>query len=236
MTSMHNVALPQSSVDHVMRRRGGRLHAYESIDPARSALLVIDMQNFWCRQGMPAYSPLSAGLAPNINRLAAAMRAAGSRVWWIRALYEDAPQAWPSYMGYLAAGDVARVVAHLTDGHEGAELWDGMQVRPEDGIVVKRRFSALIRESSDLEERLRADGVTRLVVTGVATDVCVESTVRDAFMLGFENMVISDATATRSDEAHNASLGAMFNHFADIFTTDEILAMLKKASAAAAAE
>jgi ureidoacrylate peracid hydrolase len=74
------------------------------------------------------------------------------------------------------------------------------------------------------------------VLVGVATDVCVESTARDAFMLDFENIVVSDGTATRSDEAHNASLGAMFTHFADIMTTDEVIGLLKPSGKAAAAE
>jgi ureidoacrylate peracid hydrolase len=232
---MHKVSLPQASIDHVMRRRG-RLHAYDSLDPARTALLVIDMQNFWCLDGMPAYSPTTAALAPNVNRLAEAMRDAGSSVWWIRAIYEGAAKDWSSYMGYLNPDDVAMVMAHLSEGHEASAVWGGMDVRDGDEHVVKTRFSAFIRGASDIEERLRARGIDRLVLVGVATDVCVESTARDAFMLDFENIVVSDGTATRSDEAHNASLGAMFTHFADIMTTDEVIGLLKPSGKAAAAE
>ena len=101
-------------------------------------------------------------------------------------------------------------------------------------ITTKTRFSAFIRGSSDLEDRLRAAGIDTLVMTGIATDVCVESTTRDAHMLNFRTMVASDATATRSDEAHNASLSAMFNHFADIFTSDEIIELLPNANSVAA--
>jgi ureidoacrylate peracid hydrolase len=234
MARMHNIRLPEATVEHVTRRRGGRLHAYDAIDARRAALLVIDMQNYWCRSGMPAYSPCSEGIAPNINRLAAATRGAGGSVWWIRAIYSDAPKDWPSYMGYLGAGDVSTVLEHLTDGHPGADIWDGMDVRQEDEIAVKTRFSAFIRGASDIEDRLRARDVDMLIVTGIATDVCVESTVRDAFMLGFPAIVVSDATATRSDAAHNASLGAMFNHFADVFPTEEVTAMLQRSAAAAA--
>jgi ureidoacrylate peracid hydrolase len=231
----HKIALPQDSIDHIMRRRG-RLHAYDSIDPARTALLVIDMQNVWCQDGMPAFSPVTAGLAPNINRLAGAMRAAGGSVWWIRAIYESAPKDWSSYMGYLNPGDVMTMITHLTDGHAGADIWDGMDVQPGDEAVIKTRFSAFIRGASDIEERLRAKGIDRLVMTGVATDVCVESTTRDAFMLDFGNMVVSDATATRSDECQNASLGAMYTHFGDIFSTDEVVGLLERAGKRAASE
>ncbi len=232
---MHRISLPQASIDHVMRRRG-KLHAYDGLHPARTALLVIDMQNFWCLDGMPAFSPTTASLAPNINRLAAAMRAAGSSVWWIRAIYEGSSKDWSSYMHYLNPDDVAMVMAHLSEAHEASAVWDGMDVRDGDEHVVKTRFSAFIRGASDIEDRLRACGVDRLVMTGVATDVCVESTARDAFMLDFENIVVSDGTATRSDDAHNASLGAMFTHFADIMTTDEVIGLLGKAGTASAAE
>jgi len=235
MNQMHDARVPPETAAHVMRRRGGRLHAYDAIDPARTALVVIDMQNVWCKAGMRAYSPYCAGIGDNINRLAAAARAAGSKVWWVRAIYQDAPATWASYMGYHSPQDVAAMTAALSEGREEAGIWEAMDVAPADEIVVKTRFSAMIRGSSDLEDRLRAAGTDMLVMTGVATDVCVESTVRDAFMLGFRNIVVSDATATRSDEAHNASLGAMFTHFADVYATDEVVSLFAAAGKGAAA-
>jgi ureidoacrylate peracid hydrolase len=163
------------------------------------------------------------------------MRAAGSKVYWVRAIYgDDAPKSWSAYMEYLSPADVERMLDGLTDGRPGAEIWDGMDVQPEDEITTKTRFSAFIRGSSDLEDRLRAAGIDTLVMAGIATDVCVESTTRDAHMLNFRTMVASDATATRSDEAHNASLSAMFNHFADVFTSDEIIELLPGTNSAAA--
>ena len=87
----------------IKKRRGGKLHAYDRIDPARTALVVIDMQNLWCQEGMPAYSPYCPGIAPNINRLTAATRRAGGKVYWVRAIYgDDAPKTWSTYMDYLS--------------------------------------------------------------------------------------------------------------------------------------
>ena len=226
-TKLHKVQLSPSTVEHILRRRGGKLHAYDSINPAKSALIVIDMQNVWLQEGMAAYSPYCTGAVPATNKLCKAMRSAGSKVYWVRAIYgDDAPKTWSAYMEYLSPEDVERMLDGLTDGRPGAEIWEGMDVQPEDVITAKTRFSAFIRNSSDLERRLREDGIDTLVITGIATDVCVESTTRDAHMLNFRTIVVSDATATRSDEAHNASLSAMFNHFADIFTSDEIIEML----------
>lgn len=232
---MHRIELPPDIVARVRRRRGGRLHAYDALDPARTALVVIDMQNVWVKEGMPAYSPYCEPIVPNINRLAAATRAAGGRVYWVRAVYgDDAPRTWSAYMDFLDRGQMQEMLTALTDGNEGAALWHGLEVRPEDEIVVKRRFSALIPGSSDLGDRLCAAGIDTLVITGTATNVCCESTARDAFMLNYRTLVVSDANATSSDEAHNAALGALFNRFADVFTTDEVVAMLEAASAAAA--
>ena len=70
-----------------------------------------------------------------------------------------------------------------------------------------------------------------MIITGTATNVCCESTARDAFMLNYRTLVVSDANATVSDEAHNASLNALFVRFADVLTTDEIVDLLAVASA-----
>src|SRR5262249_11245725 len=89
MSKPHTVQLSHEMVARVMTRRGGKMHAIEHLDPAKTALLVIDMQNVWVKPGMLAYTPYCEAIVPNINRLAAAMRAAGGTVWWVRAIYGD---------------------------------------------------------------------------------------------------------------------------------------------------
>ncbi len=233
---MHRIALSPDIVARVTRRRGGKLHAYDTLNPATTALVVIDMQNVWVKEGMPAYSPYCAAIVPNINRLAAAARQAGSKVYWVRAVYgDDAPQTWSAYMDFLDRGQMEDMLDALTDGNEGAELWHDLDVQPEDEITIKRRFSALIQGSSDLGERLAAAGIDTLIITGTATNVCCESTARDAFMLNYRTLMVSDANATSSDEAHNASLNALFNRFADVFTTDEVVGLLDAAASTSVA-
>src|SRR5437588_172468 len=107
----------------------------------------------------------------------------------------------------------------------------GGKLHAYDRIVVKRRFSALIQGSSDLDARLRANGIDSAIITGTATNICCESTARDAFMLNYRTLVVSDASATVSDEAHNASLNALFTRFADVFSTEELLGLLAPARA-----
>lgn len=230
MTKMHKVTLSPDTVARVMKRRGGKLHAFDRLDPAKTALLVIDMQNTWVKPGMPAYSPYCEAIVPNINRLAGAMRAAGGSVWWVRAIYgDDAPRTWSAYMEFVSPEFSADMLGALTEGAEGAALWHALDVRPGDRHVIKRRFSALIQGSSDLDGRLRAAGTDTLVITGTATNICCESTARDAFMLNYRTIVVSDANATVSDEAHNAALNALFTRFADVFSTEELLGLLMPA-------
>jgi len=197
------------------------------LDPAKTALIVIDMQNVWVKVGMPAYTPYCEAIVPNINLLARAMRDAGGSVWWIRAIYgDDAPRTWSAYMEFLSPEFLGDMLGALTEGEEGAMLWHALDVQPGDQHVIKRRFSALIQGSSDLLERLQAAGIDTVIITGTATNICCESTARDAFMLNYRTLVVSDANATVSDEAHNASLNALFMRFADVFTTAEVADLL----------
>src|SRR4030081_116325 len=227
MPQMHKIALSPDVVARVTKRRGGKLHAVEKLDPTRTALIVIDMQNVWGKPGMPAYPPTCEGIVPNITRRAAAMRAAGGSVWWVRAIYgDDTPRTWSAYMEFMSPEFTGEMLGALTEGAEGAALWHALDLQPGDRHVIKRRFSALIQGSSDLGERLAVAGNDTPVTHRTATHICCESTARDAFMLNYRTLVVSDANATVSDEAHNASLNALFMRFADVFTTEEVVSLL----------
>ena len=235
MATMHKVELSPELVERVIKRRG-RLHAYDRIEAHKTALVVIDMQNVWVQEGQPAFTPCCRGIVPNINRLAKAVRHAGGRVYWVRAIYGGAAsENWSAYLDFFSPEHMRAMTAALTEGAEGAALWHEMDVQPGDEQVVKTRFSALIQGASDLEQRLRAGGIDTLVITGTATNVCCESTARDAFMLNFKTIMVSDANAASSDEAHNAALNGLFNRFTDVFTTDEMVALLEAGKGAAAA-
>jgi ureidoacrylate peracid hydrolase len=232
MAEMHKIELSPDLVARVTKRRGGKLHAIDRLDPMKTALIVIDMQNVWVKKGMPAYTPYCEAIVPNINQLAAAFRDAGGSVWWVRAIYaDDTPRTWSAYMEFLSSESVGDMLRALAEGAEGAALWHELDVQSGDEHVIKRRFSALIQGSSDLGERPQVAGIDTVIITGTATNVCCESTARDAFMLNYRTLVVSDANATVSDEAHNASLNGLFVRFADVFTTKEILDLLAAASA-----
>lgn len=114
------------------------------------------------------------------------------------------------------------MLAAMQPGADGTKLWGDLEDRPEDLRVVKNRFSALINGSSNLERSLRGLGVETIIVAGTKTDVCCESTARDAMMLDFNVIMLADGCATATDEDHLASLESLARRFADVMTADEV--------------
>ena len=228
---MHKIALPQAAIDRVLKRRKS-LHVFNDIDPARTAHVVVDLQNGFMAEGQPAEIPTAREIVPNVNRISAALRSTGGLVIYIQNTIDAAAkEAWSNWFTYMS-GDGRReaMEAAFADGSYGHSLWPGLEVLPQDIRVKKNRFGAFVPGSSDLHAVLQARGIDTVIITGTATNVCCESTARDAFMLNYRTLVVSDANATVSDEAHNASLNALFVRFADVFTTDEIVDLLVAAS------
>jgi len=229
---MHKIAIPQFMVDRVIQLRG-KEHCFEDFDPARTALLVVDMQNAFLMPGVAhALCERAQEIVPNINRLARAVRGAGATVVWVRGVFtEDTLENWS--VAYEMAGTAAtnRRIAALTHGSKGWELWPKLEVKPEDLHVEKTRFSAFIQGSSAIEEVLRARGIDTVLVTGTVTNVCCESTARDAMMRNFKAIMVTDANATFTDEEHNAALTSFYLVFGDIMSTDFAIACLERNAA-----
>ena len=236
MALRHEAAVSEEILERVKQRRG-RTHVYDRLAGAATALVVIDMQNAWVMEGQPAYCPYCPGIVDNINRLARAVRDAGGLVVWIKTHNtEERERTWPIYYEFFAPEMRERMRAALTDGDVGAELWHELDARPQDAVVVKTRFSAFIQGSSELEQVLRRRGIDTVAIAGTATNVCCESSARDAHMLNFKTVMVADANAARSDSEHNASLDTLFLMFADVMTTDEVVARLAQGAGSEAAE
>jgi ureidoacrylate peracid hydrolase len=233
---MHKFALPPHVLDNIEKRRGGRHHIYETLDPAKTALIVIDMQNYFVATGMAGEVPMARAIVPNINRLAAATRAAGGRVAWvINNFPDDICESWSVMMMDVFSPERREaMLEHLREGGEGHPQWPELITEPEDWQLYKNRFSAFIQGSSDIEARLRAEGRDTVIITGTLTNVCCESSARDAMMRNFKTVMVSDANAALTDEDHNYSLGALVQVFADVMSTDEVIARLTAGEAAAA--
>jgi ureidoacrylate peracid hydrolase len=235
---MHPFSVPQSVIDRVIARRG-REHVNENLDPAKTALIVVDMQNAFMLPGVAhALCLMAEQIVPNINRLARAVRESGGTVVWIKTTFkQDALKNWSTYFEMVTPQQGAKRIAALTAGSKGHELWAALDVWPADLIVEKTRFSAFIQGSSDLAEVLRDRGIGTVLITGTVTNVCCESTARDAMMLNFKTIMVTDGNAAVTDEDHSASLYAFYLTFGDIMSTEMLIARLTRdARRAVAAE
>jgi len=225
---MHQIAIPSHAIERALARRG-RLHPFDSLDPAKTALVVVDLQNGFMAPGQPAETPYAREVVPEVNRLAGAARAAGGTVVWIQnTITPEAVQSWSVWFGDFGAGEWGpRMQRAFTPGDFGHALYPSLDVRPGDLTVRKTRFSAFIQGASDLDAILRGRGIDTLITVGTATNVCCESTARDAMMLNYKVFFVSDANACRTDEEHNATLGIMMVMFADVRSTDEMITLLQ---------
>jgi ureidoacrylate peracid hydrolase len=232
---MHKIVLSQSAHDRMITRTG-KLHPFDDIDPRKAALVVIDMQNYFCKPGHQGEVPASRDIVPNINRLAAELRGRGGLVVWIRNGTRDTRDSWSNYHEFLHTAErCERRYQAMDVGGDGYAYWHLNDIRPEDAQVTKTRYSAFIQGSSTIESLLRDRGIDTLLIAGTATNVCCESTARDAMMLNFKVVMVSDALATHSDEEHNAALSIFYGLFGDVQTVDEALASLERGDKSRAA-
>ena len=224
---LHRVTLPAFVAERIALRRGSP-HAFNRLDPARTALLVVDLQNGFMAPGQPAEMPVARAVVPNVNRLAEATRGVGGTVVWLKNTYdEESAQTWSVWRSSFIPSDWGRRMEEaFTPGSFGHELYGGLKTAPDDIVVLKRRFSAFVQGSSGLDQILRQRGIDTLVIVGTATNVCCESTLRDAMMMNYKCIMVSDANATRTDEEHNATLATVAVIFGDVRTTDEVVALL----------
>ena len=225
---MHPIDIPRKYVDWVVGRRGRR-HIFERLDFARTALLVIDMQNGFL---IPGFSPLEvpglAGIVPNINRLARLCRENGALVVWTQQTYTEEWRSWAR--NFATPGMRDRIIAETAPGAHGFEIHDSLEVDDSDLRIVKRRSSAFTPGASDLHERLQASGHDTVIITGTLTNVCCEATARDAMLMNYNTLFVADANGARSDEEHTATLVNMMQFFADVVTTDELERLIAKSA------
>lgn len=231
-------ALFWPEVRTLLEKRRGRLHAYESLEAKRTALLVIDMQSAFVDPGTPSYVPAARAIVPAVNRLAAAVRRTGGAVAWSRASFTgERDGGWNTFFGYAVSERVAEtVIATLRPGAAGHALAAGMEVQPSDHVFDKYRFSAFTRDSSEIEAWLRQRGLDTVLIAGTLTHVCCESSARDAMQLGFKTVMVSDANASRVEANHVATLNAFIQSFGDVRSLDETIALLEASIGARAAE
>ncbi|MGD9538874.1 MAG: cysteine hydrolase family protein [Alphaproteobacteria bacterium] len=199
----------------------------KKIDPKTTALLIIDMQNDvvhpkggWAAAG----SPIHAKKQNTVAHIKAILeRARRRRLPVIHILHamtpggRDARTNSPLFRNLVKSGNNAA-------GSWGAEPYAGLKPKQGDFIVYKQRVSGF--QGTDLENKLKGLGVTRLLVTGAWTNFAVEGTSRDGIDLGYEVALVEDATCTINDEWQRASVGYALAMLSEVVSTKDVLAAL----------
>jgi ureidoacrylate peracid hydrolase len=227
---MHKVVIPDHIKARVIRRQG-RLHVHDDVPADKTAFVVVDMQNYFMAPGQQVEIPEAREIVPNINRLADALRRAGGLVVWVRTVSnEDSFRDWSHFHDVLNTPE-RRAKRHeaMQDGAFGAKLWPELDVRNEDLIVTKTRYSAFIQGSSNLERELRQRGIVAVWIGGTSTNTCCESTARDSMLLNFRTTMISDCNADHTDEEHNATLISFCINFGDVASCEDLIKRLSNA-------
>ena len=202
----------------------------QQVAPAHTAVLVVDMQNDFCAEG--GYLQRKYGLDPatsvpvaqRIMALVQAARETGALVVWITAIYDDE---------FLSAAHRARTRALsggetiCASGSWGAAFYAGVQPLPAEPVIEKHRYSAF--HGTDLGALLASRGIGTLLITGVSTNVCVDSTLRDGFFAGYHVVLPQDCVSAGDDAAQAATLQTVANNFGFVTDAQHLIDLLRAA-------
>ncbi|MFF7708190.1 pyrimidine utilization protein B [Pseudomonas sp. NPDC007930] len=191
------------------------------VHPSNTALVVVDMQNAYASEGGYVHTAGfdisgAQGVIGRIGQALAAARRAGIVVvylqnGWDAAYVEAGGPASPNWYKSNALKTMRQRPElqgqFLAKGGWDYQLVDALQPQPGDLVVAKTRYSGFF--NSALDSTLRARGIRNLVFTGIATNVCVEATLRDGFHLEYFGIVLEDATHELGGAAIQA--GALYN-------------------------
>jgi len=202
------------------------LDLHEALAPKRTALLVIDVQNdFGHRDGVMGQTGVDLSrvdaAVDRVNELAAAARKAGATVVFIglqTTLAKDSPGAVRRRARMGKSSDEGKRVCR--EGTWGAE-WYRTSPEPGDLLLSKCRYSSF--QDTELDAMLKARGVDTIIATGLTTECCVETTVRDAYHIEYNAFVAADACASYGTDLQEVSLKTMRLHFAIDLETRDIL-------------
>ena len=200
-------------------QRRGRRHAFERIDPARTALVVVDMIPFFVDA-----NPFCRGIVPNIALIARCLRSAGGVVAWVLpAVATEVSEVRKEFFGR----DIAAMFnASAGSGPLPDRLWHEFDIHPDDLVLEKSAASAFFPGRSPLPSLLEQRRIDTVLITGTVTNVCCESSARDASTLGYRVIMVADANACVSDETHNATLHVIYRTFGDVRPTADVVELI----------
>lgn len=210
---------------HVTPLRGVR----EKSDPRHAALVIIDMQNdFIADEGLIAKEGRDVSqakeMAAHLPELLKAARAAGVFVVFVRNEYTSdrnlyLSDVWLDQAARQRVGGYTRIPV-CEAGSWSADFYGDVRPEPGEAIVTKHRYSGF--HNTDLDTVLRANGIRTVVLTGVVTNVCVETTAREAFVRDYYVLLVKDGTAAYSQADHDMTLKNVDRFFGELTTIDEL--------------
>jgi len=214
-------------LDRLAATRGGVRNSFTTIDPARTAHLVVDMQNGFMEAGAPVEVPEARTIVDNINRLSRAVRDAGGTNVFLRFTTTDLDGAWSVFGRRMGPEFAAVHKAAFEPGAHYHQFWPALELAEGDLVVDKSRFSAFTANASTLDQQLRTRGIDTLLISGTLTNCCCETNARDAMQLNYRVIMVPDANAALSDAEHAATLHIMGLVFADLYSTEELVEMVR---------
>jgi nicotinamidase-related amidase len=191
--------------------------------PAKSALLVLDMQNYFLDPASHAFTPSALAIVPNINKLIDFARKFKMQIIFTKHVNdaENAGMMGKWWRDNVKEGSYEAEIVK-TVGRE-----DGKTVRLYDNkIIVKHQYDAFY--GTDLEDYLRLKDIEQVIICGVLTNLCCETTARSAFVRGFEVLFPIDATAAYNREFHLSTFRNLGFGFCPILTTDDLINSIDK--------
>ena len=206
--------------------QSGLLNGLEEIlNPCHTAIVVVDMQNDFCAENGYIHATQGAdmsgnrSLAERIGRLVKAGRTAGCEIVWVKAIYDHDLLPAPMLSKMLERGNGAVCCA---SGSWGADFYE---ISPENGeqVVEKRCYSAF--HNTQMDDILRRRGIKSLIITGVATNVCVDSTLREAFFHGYYIVMPPDCVGSANMPLHEATIKSVEFIFGDVPESRKVIQM-----------
>ncbi|MEO1056071.1 MAG: isochorismatase family cysteine hydrolase [Actinomycetota bacterium] len=198
--------------------RRGRRHAFDSLQPALTAFVVVDLVDFFIDE-----NPYGRGIVPNVNELADTLRTAGGTVAWV------VPAPWePSSMKTELLGPRIEEL-YRNSGGTGTpreRVYGGLATHDDDVYVEKTASSAFFPGRCQLHGVLQQRGINTVLIAGTLANVCCEATARDAHTLDYRTIMVADANAARRDQDLNATLYTIYRSFGDVRTTADLVAMI----------
>jgi ureidoacrylate peracid hydrolase len=184
----------------------------------RSALLVIDMQRFFLDPSSPTFTCGGLAILPGLKQLITAFRQAGRPVIYTKHVHHP---------GLLDAGIMEWWWEGMCiEGSPESEIHEDIMPMPGEKVIIKHRYSAFY--NTDLETVLRCLKIEDIVICGIMTNMCCESTARDAYYRDYRVSFLADGTGSINEEMHTASLLNLAFGFANVTTADWVLQELKK--------